>query len=99
MSHRLEWNPASEPAARPIVLREPLRLLLVIGAVAAFVGSFIPWADGRVPGLGAVTFSPMTTADGVILPIVAALMGWIGVTEGAAESRTRTVQASFDIGF
>ena len=51
MSHRLEWNPASGPAARPIVLREPLRLLLVVGAIAAFLGSFIPLADGRVPGL------------------------------------------------
>ena len=94
MTNRLEWNPESGPAARPIVVREPLRLLLVIGAVGAVVGSFIPWADGRLPSLGSVTFSPMTTADGVILPILAALMGWIGVNEGAAESRTRTVQAS-----
>jgi hypothetical protein len=79
------------------VLREPLRLFLVTGAVAAIVGSFISWADGQVPGVGPVTFNPMTTADGVLLPIVAALAAWIGVTESAAESRTRTIQASLAV--
>jgi hypothetical protein len=91
------WEPPAEGARGPRLVREPLRFALVAGAAATIAGSFISWADGRhVDGM-AVSFSPMTTADGVILPVLAASAASLVLSQDVARSRTRTLQVALAV--
>jgi hypothetical protein len=94
LSANLRWEPATEDRPRLRLIREPLRAALVIGGALAVAGSFMSWADGHLPGGIPVDFSPMTSPDGVILPILAASAIGLVLSEGVAESRTRTLQAA-----
>ena len=69
----------------------------MVGAGLTIVGSFMSWADGLLPGRIVVGFSPMTSPDGVILPILAAAAIGLTLSEGVAESRTRTLQAALAV--
>ena len=71
--------------------------MLVIGGGLTIVGSFISWADGLLPGRIAVDFSPMTSPDGVILPILAAAAIGLALSEGVAASRTRSLQVALAV--
>jgi hypothetical protein len=95
MSESFRWAP-DEGKAASWIAGQPLRIALVVGCMAAFIGSFISWADGRLAS-GPISFSPMTTADGAILPILAGVAAWVAVNEGAATSRTRTIQAALAV--
>lgn len=97
MSANVRWEPPTEHRPRLRLIRQPLRAALVVGGALAVVGSFVSWADGQLPGRIAVDFSPMTTPDGVILPILAAGAIGLVLSEGAAESRTRTLQAALAV--
>lgn len=91
------WQPPPGRRGRVPLIRHPLRLTLVIGAGLVIVGSFLSWADGHLPGAVTVGFSPMTSPDGVILPIVAAAAIGLALSEGVAESRTRTLQVALAV--
>jgi hypothetical protein len=93
MSSSVRWEPPVEGQRGPRLIRHPLRLALVIGAGLAIVGSFTSWANGQLPGPTAVDFSPLNSADGLLLPIVAGLAAWLALSESVAASRTRTLQA------
>ena len=97
MSASFRWEPPTDSGPRLRLIRQPLRAALVIGGALAIVGSFISWADGQLPGRIAVDFSPMTSPDGVILPILAASAIGLVLSEGVAESRTRTLQAALAV--
>lgn len=97
LSANFRWEPPTVRQRGPRLIREPVRFALVVGGVLAIVGSFVPWADGRLPGGIAVGFSPTTTPDGVILPILAAAAIGLALSEGVAESRTRTLQAALAV--
>jgi hypothetical protein len=97
MSSSIRWEPPVEGRRGPRLIRQPLRLALVIGAGLAIVGSFASWADGQVPGVGAVAFSSATTADGLLLPILALGSLGLALSEGVATSRTRTLQVSLAV--
>lgn len=97
MSANFQWEPPTDDRPRLRLIRQPLRAALVVGGALAVVGSFISWADGRLPGGIAVDFSPMTSPDGVILPILAASAIGLVLSEGVAESRTRTLQAALAV--
>lgn len=97
MTDGYRWEPSADEQRGPGLIRQPLRLALTVGGGLAVIGSFVSWADGVLPGQGAVSFSPVTSADGVILPILAVAAIVIGLSEGAAESRTRTIQAALAV--
>lgn len=97
MSANFRWEPPADGGPRLRLIRQPLRAALVVGGALAVVGSFISWADGELPGGAAVDFSPMTSPDGVILPILAASAIGLVLSEGVAESRTRTLQAALAV--
>ena len=97
MSANFRWEPPADGGPRLRLIRQPLRAALVVGGALAVVGSFVSWADGRLPGGVAVDFSPTTSPDGVILPILAASAIGLVLSEGVAESRTRTLQAALAV--
>jgi hypothetical protein len=97
LSANFRWEPPTDNRPRLRLIRQPLRAALVVGGALAVVGSFVSWADGHLPGVVAVDFSPMTSPDGVILPILAASAIGLVLSEGVAESRTRTLQAALAV--
>jgi hypothetical protein len=97
MSSSFRWDPPVDGPRGPRLIRQPLRLALVVGAGLAVIGSFLSWANGQLPGPTPVDFSPMNTADGLLLPIVAGLSVWLALSESVAASRTRTLQAALAI--
>jgi hypothetical protein len=97
LSANFRWEPSTDRSRGPRLIRQPLRLALVVGSGLVIVGSLLSWADGQLPGRIAVDFSPTTSPDGVILPILAAGAIALGLNEGVAESRTRTLQAALAV--
>lgn len=91
------WATPTGQRRGPTLIRQPLRLALVIGGGLTIVGSFVSWADGQLPGGGSVEFSAMTSPDGVILPIVAAGAIGLALSDGVVASRTRTLQVALAI--
>jgi hypothetical protein len=97
LSTNFRWEPPTDRQRGPRLIREPVRFALVVGGGLAVAGSFVSWADGVLPGGTAVAFSPTTSPDGVILPILAAVGIGLALSEGVAESRIRTLQAALAV--
>lgn len=68
MTDRLRWDESLTESRRGrALLRDPLRLALIVGAVVMAIGAMMPWAEGMV-GLLPVRFGGFDgAADGLIL--------------------------------
>jgi hypothetical protein len=97
VSSSFRWEPPVDGQRGPRLIRQPLRVAVVAGSALAVVGSFLSWANGQLPGPTPVDVSPMNTADGLLLPIVAGLSVWFVLSESVAASRTRTLQVALAI--
>jgi len=85
------WDPADQPPPPPPLFLEPLRLVVLAGAVVGLAGAAVPWAHGRT-SFGAEVYTPVFADDGILL--VFAVLGTVGlvVTRQPAEARIRTMQ-------
>ena len=68
MTDRLRWKPSLREHGRDRpLLRDPLRLGLLVGALVMAIGAFLPWAEGMI-GFLRVQFGGFEGAsDGLIL--------------------------------
>lgn len=91
MSDSYRWDPADQPPPPPPLFVEPLRLVLVVGAVIGLAGAAVPWAHGR-NSFGAQVYTPVFADDGILL--VFAMLGTVALalSRQAAEARIRTMQ-------
>jgi hypothetical protein len=94
VSDQLRWvQPPGSVASQPLI-REPARLGAVLGAALTMLGMLLPWATGIDQHRNPVSFSPIVDADGVLFVWTAIAAAILVLSRNAAESRTRTLQAS-----
>lgn len=79
MTDRLRWDESLTESRRGrALLRDPLRLALIVGAVVMAIGAMMPWAEGMV-GLLPVRFGGFDgAADGLILATLGLVLVFIG---------------------
>jgi hypothetical protein len=86
-------KPPEKLRVRPLIV-EPARFTVIVGALLAIVGTFLPWATGFDHGGAPVSFSPFTHADGGLVVMLSIAAGVLVLSRSVAESRTRSLQAS-----
>jgi hypothetical protein len=95
MQEWMRWEPSRGRRWSSLLLT-PARVVVGIGAGAAVVAGFMPWAEGTAPGhtqLEPVFFSGLGGAgDGVVLILVAAAVAGLTLHRTPATSRVRTVR-------
>jgi hypothetical protein len=82
MTNPFRWDPSlTERRTDKPLVRDPLRLALLVGALVITIGAFLPWAEGMI-GLLPVRFGGFDgAADGLTLATlggVLILMAWKG---------------------
>lgn len=94
MTESLRWDPQATERSEAPLPGQPMRLLLAVGGGIALVGTFLPWREGRLSSGEPVSFSAMSTADGVLLQIIAVVMVGLGMSRAVAGARSRALQAA-----
>ena len=93
----MQWSPTRKRGARDVLVLTPARIVVGVGAAIALVAGLMPWAEGRAPDLAGfepVFFSGTGGAgDGVVLVLVAAVVGFLTLHRTPATSRVRIVRA------
>ena len=95
MQEWMRWQPTKARRFSSMLL-EPARIVVGVGAAMAFIGGFMPWADGTVPGLsgmGPEFFSGLGGAgDGLVVILLSGIVGVLTLHRTPAQSRVRTVR-------
>jgi hypothetical protein len=93
MTGSLRWELPEKRRVRPLIL-EPSRLAMVAGGILTMIGTLTPWAIGVDQARNPISFSPFTDPDGVLFVMISIAAPLFALSQSAAESRTRTLQAS-----
>jgi len=100
---RERWRAAQSPgggvvtpptAGGPAEAAKSAGKLILVGAVAAAVGSFLPWAEVEAGFFGSLSVSGTDGGDGyisLVLAGIAALLGYKALTSGNAPGRSGPV--------
>jgi len=94
MVESLRWDPEAAGRSEAPLRGQPMRLLVAVGGGIALLGTFLPWREGRLSSGEPVSFSAMSTADGVLLQIIAVVMVGLGMSRAVAGARSRALQAA-----
>lgn len=95
MQEWMRWMP-DRPRRFGWMLPEPARVITGVGAAAAVLAGFMPWAEGRAPGRTGfedVFFTGLDGAgDGIVLILLAAVTGLLTLHRTPATSRVRSLR-------
>lgn len=91
----MRWEPSGKRGPLASLAITPARVTVGIGALAAVIAGFMPWAEGTAPGrtgFEPVFFSGLGGAgDGVMLVLLAGATGFLTLHVTPATSRVRLV--------
>ena len=93
-SPRIDWQPHSVAAEPSRGLRDDAaRVVLLLAALALFLGGLLPWAEGIDATGHAVSYTPQAgLAEGYVMMVVALILAALSRGRVLLETTSRTVQ-------